>query len=150
MKKSKLWIWESENYPNFVYDKKEIELLLLDIVKQQGILEGTIKHLSQNEQDTIFTENLLDEIIFNSSIEGEILQRSSVRTSLRKQFEKLDDNTSDKHTDNIVSIQQDVNENHQPLTEARLNYWHHALIINSNMMLHKSAPGYLEIMMTCM
>jgi len=74
MNKSKLWIWENENYPNFVYDKKEIDKLLLDIAKKQGFLEGTIKHLSQDEQNTIFTENLLDEIIFNSSIEGEMLQ----------------------------------------------------------------------------
>ena len=80
---------------------------MLNIAKQQGVLEGIVKHLSQEEQHTIFTENLLDEIIFNSSIEGEILQRSSVRASLRKQFGKLDDITSDKHTDNIVSIQQE-------------------------------------------
>ena len=139
--KSKLWIWESKNYPNFVYDKNEIDKLLLDIAKQQGLLEGTIKHLSQDEQNTIFTENLLDEIIFNSSIEGEILQRSSVRASLRKQFEKLDDITSDKHTDNIVSIQQDVNENHQPLTKIRLNHWHYALIINSKYDSAQVSPG---------
>ena len=145
MNKSKLWIWENENYPNFVYDKKEIDKLLLDIAKQQGLLEGTIKHLSQDEQNTIFTENLLDEIIFNSSIEGEILQRSSVRASLKKQFEKqfekLDDITSDKHTDNIVSIQQDVNENQQPLTKTRLNHWHHALIINSKYDSAQVSPG---------
>ncbi len=141
MNKSKLWIWENENYPNFVYDKKEIDNLLLDIAKQQGLLEGTIKHLSEDEQDTIFTENLLDEIIFNSSIEGEILQRSSVRASLRKQFEKLDDVTSDKHTDNIVSIQQDVNENYQPLTVARLNHWHHALVMNNKYDSTQVSPG---------
>ena len=141
MSTSKLWIWENENYPNFVYNEKEIAELLLDIVKQQGLLEGTIKHLSQDEQKNIFTENLLDEIVFNSSIEGEILKRSSVRASLRKQFEKLDDRTGDKHTDNIVSIQQDVNENHQSLTKARLNHWHHELMINSHYDPTQVNPG---------
>lgn len=141
MEKRKLWIWENENYPNFVYDKEEIDKLLLDIAKQQGILEGTIKHLSQDEKNTIFTENLLDEIIFNSSIGGEILQRSSVRASLRKQFDKLDDVTSDKHTNNIVSIQHDVNENYQPLTKARLDHWHHALMINSKYDAIQVSPG---------
>ena len=141
MHKSKLWIWENENYPNFVYDANEIDMLLLDIAKQQGLLEGTIKHLSQDEQNTIFTENLLDEIIFNSSIEGEMLQRSSVRASLRKQFDKLDTTQSDTHTDNIVSIHQDINENHQPLTKERLNHWHHALIINGKYDGTQVSPG---------
>ncbi len=131
MHKTKIWIWENSNYPNFTYEKSVIDTLKLDILKQQGVLEGTIKHLSQDEQNNIFTETLLDEIIYSSSIEGEVLQRSSVRASLRKQFEKLENSTDDKHTDNIVSIQQDVNDNYQSLTVKRLHHWHHELIIDS-------------------
>ena len=141
MKINQIWIWENDNYPNFTYDKKKIDTQLLDISKQQGVLEGTIKHLSQDAQHTISTENLLDEIIYNFSIEGEVLQRSSVRASLGKHFEKLDDPASDKHTDNIVSIQEDVNENHHALTVARLNHWHHELIINSKYDQTQVAPG---------
>ncbi len=141
MAKNKIWIWEDDNYPNFTYDKNHINPLLLNISKQQGVLEGTIKHLSQEAQDKIFTETLLDEIVYNFSIEGEVLQRSSVRSSLRKQFKKLDDLKSNVHTDNIVSIQQDVNENHQPLTVERLNHWHHELMVQSNHNPIQVTPG---------
>jgi len=29
MNKRKLWIWENENYPNFVYDEKEIDKIIV-------------------------------------------------------------------------------------------------------------------------
>ena len=131
MNNSQLWIWQHSDYPNFNYDKKEISKELLTVSREQGELVGTLKHLSLQEQEHIFTENMLDEIIYNSSIEGEILQRSSVRASIRNQIQNLNDPLSDKHTNNIVSIQKDVNQNHQPLTKERLNYWHHEIMINS-------------------
>lgn len=93
------------------------------------------------EQENIFTENMLDEIIYNSSIEGEILQRSSVRASIRNQIQNLNDPSSDKHTDNIVSIQNDVNQNHQTLTKERLNHWHHEIMINSQYDPTQVTPG---------
>ena len=136
-----LWIWQHSNYPNFNYDKKEISTNLLAVSKEQGELEGTLKHLSSQEQENIFTENMLDEIIYNSSIEGEILQRSSVRASIRNQIQNLNDPSSDKHTDNIVSIQNDVNQNHQTLTKERLNHWHHEIMINSQYDPTQVTPG---------
>jgi Fic family protein len=141
MNNSKLWIWQHSNYPNFNYDKKEISIELLAISKEQGELDGTLKHLSLEEKESIFTENMLDEIIYNSSIEGEILQRSSVRASIRNQIQNLNDPSSDKHTDNIVSIQKDVNQNHQELTQERLNYWHHEIMINSQYNHTQVTPG---------
>ena len=141
MKNNQLWIWQDSNYPNFNYDKKKILLQIHEISKKQGELEGSMKHLALKERDSLFTENLLDEIIYNSSIEGEILQRSSVRASLRKQFENLEDSSNDKHTDNIVSIQKDVNTNNAALTQERLNHWHHELIINSKYDPTQVTPG---------
>jgi len=141
MTNNKLWIWQNPNYPNFNYDKKKMMQQTQEISKKQGELEGSMKHLALDERDSLFTENLLDEIIYSSSIEGEILQRSSVRASLRKQFEKLEDLSSDKHTDNIVSIQNDVNSNYEPLTQERLNHWHHELIINSDYDSTQVTPG---------
>ena len=141
MQKTPQWIWQHPAYPNFTYNKEMIENLLLDVSRTQGELSGTIKHLNTQEQHRLFTNNLLDEIIYNSSIEGEILQRSSVRASLRKQFDNITDINSDKHTDSIVSIQKDINTNYQPLTKERLNYWHHELMAESNYDPTQVTPG---------
>ena len=131
MQKKRLWIWEHEAYPKFTYTHHDIDTLLFETIKTQGILEGAIKHLSNDEQKKLFTETLTDEIIHSASIEGEILKRSSVRSSIRKQFENLEVTFDDRHTDNIVSIQKDLNENHQPLTLDRLNQWHHLIMTES-------------------
>jgi len=141
MKNKLLWIWQNPDYPNFTYDKKIVLQQIQAISKKQGELEGSIKHLALETRENLFTENLLDEIMYSSSIEGELLQRSSVRASLRKQFEKLENLASDKHTDNIVSIQKDVNTNHEPLSQARLNHWHHELMIDSNYDSIQVTPG---------
>lgn len=141
MKNNLLWIWQNPSYPNFTYAKDKIIQQIQAISKKQGELEGSMKHLTLDARDSLFTETLLDEIIYNSSIEGEILQRSSVRASLRKQFEKLENLVSDTHTDNIVSIQKDVNRNHEPLTQQRLSHWHHELMVHSNYDPTQVSPG---------
>lgn len=141
MSNPQLWIWQHPNYPHFHYDEKEISAALLAVSKKQGELEGTLKHLSTQEQENIFTENMLDEIIYNASIEGEILQRSSVRASIRNQMQNLNDPSGDTHSDNIVSIQKDVNQNHLPLTKERLNHWHHQIMVESDYDPAQVTPG---------
>jgi len=144
MQKDPLWIWEDPHYPKFVYDREKILDQLQSISKKQGELEGSIKFLSSEAKHALFRENLLDEIIYNASIEGEILQRSSVKASIRKQFENLQDVESDKHTDNIVSIQKDIATNPAPLTIERLNYWHYEIIVNSEYDRAQVDPGVLR------
>ena len=141
MSNSPLWIWQHPEYPHFKYDEKEIWTELLTVSKEQGELVGVLKHLSVQERENIFTETMLDEIIYNSSIEGEILQRSSVRASIRNQMQNLHDPSSDRHTDNIVSIQKEVNQNFELLTKARLNHWHHEIMINSRYDPTQVTPG---------
>jgi len=141
MDKAQQWIWQHPEYPHFHYDKEALSQTLLQVSKKQGELEGSIKHLSSQEKENIFTENILDEIIYNASIEGEILQRASVRASIRNQFQHIDTPSGDRHTDNIVSIQKDLNQNHQPLTKERLNHWHHEIMIHSDYDATQVTPG---------
>lgn len=54
MGKQKIWIWEDDKYPNFNYNKNHVSSLLLNISKQQGLLEGIMRHLSKEAQDTFF------------------------------------------------------------------------------------------------
>jgi len=67
MSKNKIWIWEDDNYPNFAYDNNTLNPMLVDVANNLGILEGTIKHLSGDTKHKIFTESILDEIVYNFS-----------------------------------------------------------------------------------
>jgi Fic family protein len=141
MKNKPLWIWQNPNYPDFIYDTNKLSQQIQKVYKKQGELEGSLKYLALEEKDSLFTKNLIDEIVYNSSIEGEILQRSSVRSSLRKQIDKLAELPSDRHTDNIVTIQRDLNSNYEPLTIKRLHYWHYELMVHSQYDSTQVTPG---------
>lgn len=141
MSNQKMWIWEHQNYPLFTYDKNEIETLILETSKAHGLLEGMLKHLSNQDESSIRLENAIEEIMTTSKIEGEILQRSSVRSSLRKQIEKIDDHLSSKHTDNLVKIQNDANSYSQSLSIEKLHKWHYALLIEGKYDMMQVTPG---------
>ncbi len=139
--KKKLWIWEDTQYPHFSYDKQKLEQPILETTRMQGKLEGSVKHLSLDTQNKFQAETILDEILFTSAMEGEILHRDSVRSSLRKQFENIDDFQGSRHTDNIASVQYDVNTNDKPLSLERLNRWHYELIVNGEYDATQVSPG---------
>ena len=44
---SKRWIWEFDGYPNFTYDRKELDSLIEDIIFLQGSLSSTVSFVSK-------------------------------------------------------------------------------------------------------
>jgi Fic family protein len=57
-----------------------------------GEFIGAFKHISPNDRDTLKIEMISDEAVKTSEIEGELLDRDSVQSSLRRQFELGGDN----------------------------------------------------------
>ncbi|CAA6799682.1 MAG: Fic family protein, partial [uncultured Sulfurovum sp.] len=72
----------------------------------------------------------INEILESSEIEGEVLSRDSVRSSVRKKLDENFDYESDsstRHTDGLVSLLLDSRQNDTLLTEERLHAWHSIL-----------------------
>ncbi len=142
MSTQKTWIWQHEDYPNFNYVKDEIEPIIHNTIKKQGLLEGVLKYLSTSESNTMMFDNAVNEIMLTSRLEGEILKRSSVRESLRKQLDKEHQiDNANTHTDNLVEIQEDANNNHEPLTIDKLQDWHYNLLIGGEYEVTQTKPG---------
>ena len=130
MPNNKKWIWEHEDYPNFTYNHEILQPILEDIKYHQGLLTGIFTNV--NEEDLLATqlEILTKEIIDSSAIEGEILSRDSVRSSISNHLginrEKQDYST--KKSDGVVDLLVDALYNfEQPLDEKRVFAWHNAL-----------------------
>lgn len=51
-----------------------------------GVVVGTIKHLAPDEREQLTVETMSTEALTTSEIEGEILDRASVQSSIRKQL----------------------------------------------------------------
>jgi Fic family protein len=126
----KQWIWEHSDYPNFKYDNSKLDTALSQVSRSTGILEGTISTLNVSNTTSIQLDAVTNEILASSEIEGEILNRDSVRSSVHKKLDESFDYTNDRsthHTDGLVDVLIDSSFNHEPLTEERLHGWHNAL-----------------------
>jgi Fic family protein len=77
------WNWEKPDWPNFTYDSKALEKQFLH---RSGEFLGAFKHIGADDQDTLKIELISDEAVKTSEIEGEILNRDSVQSSLRHQL----------------------------------------------------------------
>lgn len=123
---SKQWIWQSEDFPNFQFKRVELDRIYYKF----GQLNMIEQFISREESQVLFMDILSSEAIATSAIEGEILQRASVRSSINKIL-KLgleEDYRSTMQSDAIVEIIIDAKQNvTTPLTKERLCRWHKAL-----------------------
>ncbi|SFV66355.1 Fic family protein [hydrothermal vent metagenome] len=130
METIKKWVWQHENYPNFNYKQSTLNSLLLKISRHTGRLEGAIYGLNDKNINSLVIDASINEILQSSEIEGEILSRDSVRSSVRKKldesFDYLND-SSTRHTDGLVLLLLDSQQNDTPLTHERLHGWHSIL-----------------------
>ena len=136
----KKWIWNNKNFPNFTYLKPNLEELFYKL----GQLQTVETFMNSVDSKELLLDILENEAIATSAIEGEILQRSSVRSSINKilrlGFE--DDYSYTTQTDNLVEVIVDAKQNsNQPLTYERLFRWHHALFPTGQSGFHKILIG---------
>lgn len=131
----KKWIWQHDDYPNFVYDKTKLTELLASVDYYRGRLDAITKLFNQTELEKIEVDSLTDELINTALIEGEFFKRDSVRSSFRKKLDKNFDAQNDKYstaqTDSLVQILIDSNTNKNKLNITRLHGWHNCLFENS-------------------
>ena len=80
------WNWQRPDWQEFKYDAAALEPLERQFLLHSGEFIGAFKHIGQDDRDTLKIELISDEALKTSEIEGEILNRDSVQSSLRQQF----------------------------------------------------------------
>lgn len=80
------WNWKQDGWPHFRYDPARIAAAESDFLRQGGILIGAFKHLAPSDESELIAETALSEAVTTSAIEGEILDRRSVRSSILRQL----------------------------------------------------------------
>ena len=136
-----LWIWQHPNYPNFSFDRREIDTIIKKLEQNHEILKEITNKINRNDLLKAQISALEDEIISSSLIEGERLNRSSIRSSVKKRldenFDWLADTHATRHSDNLVSLMLDANLNKAPMNFERLHGWHNALFEYSHSKIYK-------------
>ncbi|MEA1918615.1 MAG: Fic family protein [Campylobacterota bacterium] len=129
MKNKNRWIWQEKEYPNFTFDNSRLEPILLKIKYQQGLLDGIYKTINKDDLDLAKLEILTTEALDTSAIEGEVLTRDSVRSSILKKLGiDIDKDSSNIQTDGLIDILLDATLNYdKEFNLERLFGWHNAL-----------------------
>ncbi|WP_312530408.1 Fic family protein [Paracoccus sp. (in: a-proteobacteria)] len=124
------WNWTQSDWPNFRYDRAALEPLEQRFLLSSGEILGAVRHVSGDACDQLRIDLLSEEAMRSSAIEGEILDRSSVQSSLRRQFGLMTEGAATKPREQgVAELMADVYSGFgAPLLDETLFRWHSMLL----------------------
>ena len=124
------YIHELRNWPNFQWDQKKLAGPLARLRYRQGRLIGRMETLGFSLRTEATLQTLTQDVVKSSEIEGEILNRDQVRSSIawRLGMETGALAPVDRNVEGVVEMMLDATQNYSaPLTASRLFSWHASL-----------------------
>ncbi|HHH54194.1 MAG TPA: DUF4172 domain-containing protein, partial [Bacteroidetes bacterium] len=126
----KKYIYQHNNWPNFKWDISQFSGLLAEVRNKQGRLIGKMEALGFDLQNEAFLETLTSDILKTNEIEGIVLNKKDVRSSIARRL-GIDIGglpPINRNIEGIVDMMFDATTNfNSPLTKKRLFDWHFAL-----------------------
>jgi Fic family protein len=80
------WNWQQPDWPKFKWDRSRIAVAEEQFLLGAGVAIGAVKHLGEDEHNQLLVEVLSGEAVTTSAIEGEVLNRASVQSSILRQL----------------------------------------------------------------
>jgi len=131
-----IYNWQQKDWPDFKYQLKQISSPQLSFGLKSGKISGVLLDLPQTTQREAIIDMMVAEAIKTSEIEGELLNRLEVMSSI-----KINLGVHDKHPKQVkdlrakgiaelmVSIRKTYNE---PLTKRMLFAWYELLMMGNS------------------
>lgn len=124
------FIHELEDWPRLSWDQEKINPILSTVRLRQGRLLGRMENLGFHLQEEAILQTLTQDVVESSSIEGEVLDKEQVRSSLARRL-GMDIGAlvpADRTVEGTVEMMLDATQLYaEPLTEKRLFGWQAAL-----------------------
>ncbi len=124
------YIYERKSWPRFEWDRSALVDQLAAVRHRQGRLQGRMEALGLRARDQAVLETLTEDVVRSSEIEGDLLDRAKVRSSVARRL-NIDIGALapvDRRVDGLVSMMLDATQHYAaPLTEERLFGWHAAM-----------------------
>lgn len=133
--------WQLPEWPEFSYDLGPCEKDLFAFAQRVGRVGGLLESLPEGTQTETIVEMMVSEAIKTSEIEGEILSREDVMSSIRNHLGLAIPKRSvhDKRAEGAAALMIAVREHFAaPLTEEMLFSWH-ALLMQGSRRIRKGA-----------
>lgn len=127
------WNWQQPDWPHFTWNRDALLRQEEQFLLGGGVLVGVAKHLSDADWNQVRVEAMSEEAITTSEIEGEMLNRASVQSSIQRQLGLTTD------TQRIAPKEQGISELmvnlygtiDQPLSKETLFDWHRMVMAGS-------------------
>ncbi len=136
----RLYVWQRDNWPNLKWDASTLLSLVGQARKAQGRVIAQADLIGLEQQAKLIVE----EAFTTSAIEGEKLDRDSIRSSVAKRLGLPTAGLpeSERAVDGLVSILIDATSKYdKPLDDKRLFGWHAALFPTGYSGFHKIEVG---------
>jgi Fic family protein len=138
------YIHELPGWPEFRWDQKRLADRLVAVRHRQGRLIGRMAGLGFSLRGEAVLHTLTEDVLKTSEIEGEILDRDQVRSSIARRL-GMDIGAltpADRDVEGVVEMMLDATQKYdRPLTAERLFSWHAALFPSGRSGMHRITVG---------
>jgi len=125
-----MYVYQTKEWPNFTWDNDKLLTLLANVRHLQGRLLGQMESLGFKLKEEAVLSTLTLDVLKSTEIEGEILNKDQVRSSIARKL-GLDVSglvDSPRNVDGVVEMMLDATQNYmRPIATERLFGWHAAL-----------------------
>jgi len=139
-----VYIHQNKTWPNFHWNDKLLTEQLASVRHHQGRLIGRMEALGFDLREEAVLNTLTEDVLKSSEIEGEILDKEQVRSSVARRL-GMDIGgltSSERHVDGVVEMMLDATQNYDDaLTNERLFAWHSALFPTGRSGMRKITVG---------
>lgn len=138
------YIHQLDNWPKFVWNHKQIAVLIGEVRNRQGRLIGRMDSLGFSLRSEAILQTLTLDVLKSSEIEGEILDPAQVRSSIARKLgmDIAGLVSSDRNVDGVVEMMLDATQQFdKALTKDRLFGWHASLFPTGRSGLQKIVVG---------
>lgn len=81
-----IWNWQQPDWPDFTWRTGRLKLAEEQFLVGGGIILGAVSHLEGEARERLTVQAISEEAVTTSEIEGEVLNRDSVQSSIRREL----------------------------------------------------------------
>jgi Fic family protein len=126
--------WQRDGWPNFQYGLAEVQNLILRFTEKTGRVDGLLSALPKSLQTEIVVDLMVAEAVKSSEIEGEMLSRPDVMSSIKNNLglNAEPKRIGDRRAEGIAELMVCVRNNYsRPLSQKMLFEWHAMLMMGA-------------------
>jgi len=124
------WNWQAPDWPRFSWDAARLRAAENEFLVGAGMFAGSIRHLPDPDRELLIVEAIGSEAVTTSEIEGEVLDRASVQSSIRRRLGLATDRRRVRPAeDGVAEMMVDLYGSvAAPLSDEILFGWHRMLL----------------------